>query len=567
MRTRERDHRMRRAARTLALMAVAGAACAARADWPWTTTALSSPPLPAGYYVHQAAVSPNGRIAVYVVLQQGVGARELRCVSLDAQAGAVSLTSSLSDAFTYGDFVFSPDSRRVAFVAYAPSAAGWVGGVWSVEVCRPGAVPVSQAPAGEPAADARMNGLRFAPDGQRVLFLSDWQAENVERVYSAPATGGPAVDLGGALATTDDVEFEPTPDGQFVLLGQRSEAGFADLVRVPVAGPASAGTVLVHGTFAFAELPDLVGVAGGSGRIVFRSFDDLPAFGQWQLYSAPLAPPGDRQVLLNPTLTLDGTVVDAILSPDGARVAYVADQAQADVYQLYSVPVAGPSAAYVKLNPPLPAGSPGVVYWGGRRPFFLPDASHVVYQSRQDSQDWQIRTHLYSVPSSGPGSASVRLDVYAPLDGYFRGATASPDAQLVVFTGAEQQAGTSELHLRRADGSGPELDLSCGAADPVWGSGDSDLFAFCQATNTTERQLYHWYLTSSPAAYRLDVTPLDDGDSGSMGLFGVSPRTGGVLFAYDRPTEGIYELFTADRRVYWGGFENGSTAGWSAVVP
>lgn len=548
----------RRRAAAVLLLAGVVAATPAQAQEAWTTTALSSPPLPAGWAVDHAVLSPNGRVAVYEVWQPSEGAVELRCVSLDGQAGTISLTAPLSDAFRFDSVVFAPDSRRVAFVAIVPAAAGWVDEVWSVEVCRPGAVPARLAPAGAPAGDPIATDVQFAPGGQRLLYRSNWTGRY--RTYSAPAAGGEAIDLGGEDGP-DTGAFEPTPDGQFVLFGREAEGGFADLVRVPTAGPASAAIVLVHGTFVGASLPRPIGVPAGSGRIVYLSEDDLPAFGQWQLYSAPIAPPGDRHVRLNATLGLDGTVVHATLSPDGERVAYVADQASADVYELYSVPVSGPSTSYVKLNRLLPPGSAGVAWSDGAEPFFLSDSTRVVYHAAQEQVG---RRDLYSVPAAGPAGDGVRLNANTPENSYGH-ASASPDSELVVFVGDESQVGTTELHLRRADGAGPELDLYCDAALPWWGSGG--IFAYCTLLLTDFPQLYHWRLTGSPGWTRSEVTVLDDDDPGPMHVLGASAETGGVLFTYDRPSDGTYELFTADRRIHWGGFENGSTAGWSVVVP
>jgi hypothetical protein len=540
------------------LATAAGGRAPAHAQGPWTTTRLSSPPLPAGWDVDDAVLSPNGRVAVYEVWRPSEGPVELRCVSLDGEAGTHSLTAPLSDAFQFGGAVFAPDSRRVAFLAFVPVADGWAAEVWSVEVCRPGAVPVRHAPAGEPVEDPGAGDVRFAAGGQRVLYRSDWTGRT--RIYSAPASGGEAIDLGGDEGP-ETGSFEISPDGQFVLFGRESPAGFADLVRVPAAGPASAATVLVHGEFQGASLPRPVGVPPAGDRIVYLAEDDLPPFGQWQLYSAPFAPPADRQVRLNPTLTLDGTVVLAVLSPDGSRVAYVADQATAGVYELYSVPVAGPATSYVKLSGLMPAGSTGVDWLSDYEPFFLADSSRVVYHADQEQPE---RYDLHSVPAAGPASAGVRLNANTPEYRYWH-ASASQDSQLVVFVGAETQVGTTDLHLRRADGTGPELDLYCDGGRPWWGGGG--IFASCTLLLDEVPQLYHWRLTGAPGWTRSEVTSLDDDDSGPMRVFGVSRETDGLLFAYDRPVDGSYELYTADRRIHWGGFENGSTTGWSLVVP
>ena len=79
------------------------------------------------------------------------------------------------------------------------------------------------------------------------------------------------------------------------------------------------------------------------------------------------------------------------ITPDGSHVVYRAKQDQADVNELYSVPIAGPASATVKLNSPLVAGGEVLGFE------ISPDSQRVVYSADQaiDNID-----ELYSVPLS-----------------------------------------------------------------------------------------------------------------------------------------------------------------------
>ena len=88
-----------------------------------------------------------------------------------------------------------------------------------------------------------------------------------------------------------------------------------------------------------------------------------------ELYSVPIA--GGTAVKLNPALVAGGDVFNRAVSPDGSRVVYSADQQTDGIIELYSVPITGGTA--IKLNGTLVAG-------GGVGPTFRisPDGSRVV---------------------------------------------------------------------------------------------------------------------------------------------------------------------------------------------
>jgi Tol biopolymer transport system component len=91
------------------------------------------------------------------------------------------------------------------------------------------------------------------------------------------------------------------------------------------------------------------------------------------------------------------------ITPDGARVIYLADQRQRDVDELFSVPIDG-SQPPVPLN--LPLGSDGDI-----SPFFFisPDGSRVVYLGDQE------RDELYELFSAPVDGSSPPIQLNAPF--------------------------------------------------------------------------------------------------------------------------------------------------------
>ena len=88
------------------------------------------------------------------------------------------------------------------------------------------------------------------------------------------------------------------------------------------------------------------------------------------------------------------------ISPDSSRVVYPADQATNDLIELFSVPLAGPAAEIVRLNPTLVANGDVLA-----NPVISPDSSRVAYIADQLSDE---RYFPYSVPIDG-SSAAVTL--------------------------------------------------------------------------------------------------------------------------------------------------------------
>jgi len=98
-----------------------------------------------------------------------------------------------------------------------------------------------------------------------------------------------------------------------------------------------------------------------------------------RLFSVPVAPPVRGPTLLAEAVTASGYGLAATdVSPDGAKVLFLAPRDPAFREQLYQVPIDGPADAAIELNgPPAPGGG---VSWSAA---FAPDGTRVVYIAQQ----------------------------------------------------------------------------------------------------------------------------------------------------------------------------------------
>ncbi len=125
-----------------------------------------------------------------------------------------------------------------------------------------------------------------------------------------------------------------------------------------------------------------------------------------QLYSVPTD--GSQPALKVSALPNRGQHIEEYaISPDNSHVVYSADQDTRDVRELYSAPLDG-SAAPTKLSGAMVENGGLPMYSGGFK--ISPDGSRVVYRADQDTDEV---FELYSAPVDG-STAAVKLNGLLP---------------------------------------------------------------------------------------------------------------------------------------------------------
>jgi hypothetical protein len=277
------------------------------------------------------------------------------------------------------------------------------------------------------------------------------------------------------------------------------------------------------------------------------------------LWSAPIAGPAAAAVKLNPGPVESGGVWDFAISSDSSRVVIRGDLSTNDVSELWSVPIAGPAAAAVKLNPAPVAG-------GGVANFSIaPDSSRVVL--RGDLATHGV-TELWAVPIAGPAGSAALLSGAIGSGGDVVDFETLPDSSAVAFLGDLGTDDRFQLYSRAIDGSGarslltnllmaPDADVQPEfvaspdsrfvAARIDWSIDDRfDLWRISVVGGSNEQ------LSANPTFPFTDVVhPL---------MFAHDSR--GVLFLSDTLYDGAWALWIADEWILVADFEEGDLSEW-----
>jgi Tol biopolymer transport system component len=265
---------------------------------------------------------------------------------------------------------------------------------------------------------------------------------------SSPVQAAP-VEISGAEPATG--LFQISPDSLYVVYAANQALGesFAQLLSAPLrGGPPVQLNLAPPGERIFGYA-----ISAGGSHVVYQSDAGL--------YSVPIAGPASAGVRLDQGTPAAGGQSRFAISPDGRRVVH---QAHDD---LYSVAIEGPAGAGVKLNlaPLRPdPGLPGATAAGFA---FTPDSQRVLYVAAPDASAFG----LYSTPVDGPAGAGVLLSNATPgadIDGF----TASSDSQRVVYL--SDQATDMIFELYSAPVAGPaghsaRLNVALEEGESVYG--------------------------------------------------------------------------------------------------
>lgn len=356
---------------------------------PATGGAKLNLPLVTGGKVHDFQISPDSKRVVYRADQQTDGVDELYSVAVNGPASSsIKLNGGLAPGKNVlRGFQISPDSRRVVYVA--DQDVDQVFELYSVPLTGPASSSVKLNGGLAPGAKV-FSGFQISTDSRRVAYLVSQSTAGADELYSVPLGGGPSIKLHGAPGITGSVfTFEITPDsGRLVYVAEQGMNGMFTLFSVPLMGPANSAVQLSGSMVAGGEVSLGFEISPDSRYVVYRANQD--AYMTYELYSVPLTGPASAGVKLNGTLAAGSKVADKgfQIDPDSRQVVYLADQQIVGVQELYSVPVAGPASAGVKLNGPLVAGGQVANPFSDRNIFAIsPDNQQVVYIADEDMHE------------------------------------------------------------------------------------------------------------------------------------------------------------------------------------
>lgn len=261
----------------------------------------------------------------------------------------------------------------------------------------------------------------WSPASTQLVYAADQRVDEQFELFVVDLVGGvpgvprlvsPPMIAAGDVSTKD---FWWSPDGRWVvMLADATQDGDLELYVADVSGPGIVSAVRVHGALPVgSDVDDNVAFVPDGSGLVFLA--DLSGVDDHELYYVDLrGPVPGTPVRLNTALPAGGDVSfdGYTLSPDGRRLAFVADQAIDNQQELYAVNLnlSVPSAP-LRLHPDLLDPAMDVLSAG-----WAPDSTRVVYAG-----DLAIEgdTELFIVDVTGllPGPPSR---VSAPLVGVGR---------------------------------------------------------------------------------------------------------------------------------------------------
>jgi len=290
----------------------------------------------------------------------------------------------------------------------------------------------------------------FSADSQHVLFSAFFRDDSL---WSVPVAGGGAVELLSASFQQGFPERSTAPvvHGDHVYF--LATVAVQRLWRAPADGSAPAVRIDAP--------PALFGGAG------VRAFQLLPGGGH-VVYSTLLAPGEGTRLFRVPTdgsqaaVPLDGPLVlgggleysfywpSFAVSPDGTRVAFVADREVRGRYELWSSPTDG-SSVPVRIGP----------LWAAERSFqprlaFTPDGEGVFFRLRESLSQ---RIELYAAPSAA-ASSFVRVSDDLIPGGGVTSVLPGPGGQRVFYVADQESSDRFELYTVRLDSPGNSVRLS-----------------------------------------------------------------------------------------------------------
>jgi Tol biopolymer transport system component len=491
--------------------------------------------------VQDFKISPDGQYAVYLADQDSDDVIELYSVPLRGGT-PVRLNGVLpAGSRVENDYQISPDSSRVVY--RAPQDTTGVIELHSVPIAGPVSAGVKLN--GSLVTGGDVLAFQISPDNSRAVYRADQDADEIFELYSVPLAGpaSAGIKLNEPLVAGGSVwvEFQVSPDSsRVVYIADQQTYGNFELYSVPLNGPAIAGVKLNGPLVAGGGVGEFK-VSPDSSRVVYRA--DQQTDNVFDLFSVPIAGPANAGIKLNESLVSGGDVEVFKISPDSSRAVYLADQQTDEVDELYSVPLAGPASAGVKLNGALVTG--GNVLWAEFQ--ISPDSTRVVYQADQQTDEvWE----LYSAPLNGPASAGVKLNGSLVVGGGVSGFLVSPNSRRVVYYADQQIDEVWEIYSVPLNGPATEGVKLNGAL--ITGGDVND----CQVSLNSSRVIYRadqqtdevWELYSVPlngpasTGVKLNGSLVTGGD---VYNFKVSPDSSRAVYRADQDTDEVVELYEA----------------------
>lgn len=389
---------------------------------------------------------------------------------------------------------------------------------------------------------AEVEQYAVSEDGRYVVYIAPQNSAEAPELYAVPidGTASDSKKLNSTIANGEVVAFQISADSTYVVfLATDNDIETTDLYSAPIDGSSPAiklNAPLPTG----GDVTDFqIDNSAGELRVVYRA--DQHENNLFELFSVPIDGPTGAGLQLNDPLTTDGDVFDFQVSGDGF-VIYRANQENSQVTELYTTAVDGTSFGATKLNDALPIGGDVIDFTTS------PDGADVVYRA-----DMMVngRFEIFSVPTAGPATETVKLNgALTPVNGEVLAYAISPDSSRVVYRAIQQTADTVELYsvpLRGPATAGIKLNGTLVANGNVSDfqispDGQTVVYLADQETVFTD-ELFGVPITGPTGSDTKLNNPL--ANNGDVTTFAISADNNWVYYLADQSSDGVQELFRA----------------------
>lgn len=468
-----------------------------------------------------------------------------------ARIGGGPSVSEITDGRYLSRYVVSEDGERIAYVT-APGIANTPNRLTTRLTNMQGST-VELSP--ELGGGKEIGQVKFSPDGNWVVFMSEQETNNLVDLYSVPSTGpstsGARLNdnitppVGSEVIGVQLFSINPTST-HVVYLAKHADDTTSELYSVPIDGSA--------GPTQLSEFNSSNRSLGADGKIAFSSdgsavifVSDQDTDDVFEVYSVSIDGPSSSAMKLSHDLS-GGFVQSFAVSTDADFVVYFASDSSFN-YELFSVPIDG-SSEPEKLNPDL--GADRDVYSDFK---IASNGSKVVFRADLDVDNVP---ELYSVPIVGPNSSTVKLNEDMVTGQSVEDFEITNNSQIVVFTADLETSGFKrELFMIDIAGEGMSRRLNSELEDEGNVQSDfkvssDDSFVVYLAEQEVDGiiEVFLASLLEDVDADKIN-DPFPEGGSIGAGFIsirssvGISPNSEYIVYAGEQNSADKTELFSA----------------------
>lgn len=406
---------------------------------------LSLPFVPGRAGVIDFRISPDGQRVLYLADHAERARWELYSVSING-GPVVKISRPSSVPMAQGDYVFTPDSRRVVYIDKP-------GSLRELFVASLDGRPYTQLSQAQGNVNAQS--LRVLSDSSRVVFQSVTGNSFTIRSVRLDGSETPHA-LSSGIVSFGPVACETTPGGARVLYG--GNGGERNLMSVPSDG--SAAAVALNGLLQPTESVGSWNLAADGKHVLFVSNEGGPR----QLRSAPVD--GSSVATTLSDFVGGESLLFPFLTGTSGRVTFLARRMAQGPIGLESAPLAGDEAPTLLSLPDqnLSLSFPDRVGGWGPLMRLTPDGQHAFYLSSDAARFTSLHVVALDGSTTPLQVADLAADEWLPIYFFPGDRTADLDFDpvrgLALYRTVSSTTGTARLFSVPFDGSTPPRELT-----------------------------------------------------------------------------------------------------------